>query len=102
MVQDTIRAVREAEKEADQMKKDASEKGKVLIEEAKKEAEAMREQTLQKVKEKRLEAEQALAKEGEAYLTNSVSEAGKEINSLRENTKGKSNKVMEVIMENLI
>lgn len=102
MVQDTIRAVREAEKEADQMKKNASEKGKVLIEEAKKEAKEMKEQTLQKVKEKRSEAEQALAKEGEAYLADSVKEAGKEINSLRESAKGKSNKVTEVIMENLI
>ena len=68
MVQETIQAVKEAEQKADEMIRNASEQGRVLVEEAKLKAEAKKNETKKAVKEREQKAESDFVKEGEQIL----------------------------------
>ncbi len=102
MVQDTIQAVKEAEAKAAQTVREASERGKSLIDDAKRQAQQMKEETQAAVKKKAAESEAGLLKDGEAYLEQSMKEAQEEITAMKEAAETKADKAVELIISELI
>ena len=102
MVQDTIQAVKEAEAKAAQTVREATEKGKSLVDAAKRQADQMREETQAAVKKKAAESADGLAKDGEAYLEQSMKEAQAEIAAMKAAAESKTDKAVEMIISELI
>ena len=94
MVQETILAVKDAESKGEQLLKDAADKGKALVERAKKEAEELKETSIQEAK--------AGEEETGRYLAESMKEAEKEITAMKQEVAGKSQMVIEKIIQDLI
>ncbi len=65
MIQDTVKAVIEAEKQAAEITKAASEEGKIIVANAEKEAEKLRISTVNEVKEERKKVVASAEEEGE-------------------------------------
>ena len=102
MVQETILAVKDAESKGEQLLKDAADKGKALVERAKKEAEEMKNHTMKELKETSTQEAKAGEEETGRYLAESMKEAEKEITAMKQEVAGKSQMVIEKIIQDLI
>ena len=102
MVQETIQAVKEAEQKADEMIRNASEQGRVLVEEAKLKAEAKKNETKKAVKGREQKAESNFVKEGEQILNKALEEAKQEAISLQETAKKRTKEAVSLIISELV
>lgn len=102
MVEDTMKAVREAEEKAAQLIRDASEQGKKLVEDAKKQAQIRQEETALRFKSDLAAARKESDREGSEYLKRAVEEADVEIDAMNAAAKKKADAAVAMIISELI
>lgn len=102
MVEDTMKAVREAEEKAAQLIRDASEQGRRLVEDAKKQAELRQEETALRFKGDLAAAREEADREGSDYLERAMKEADEGIEAMNAAAGKKADTAVEMIISELI
>lgn len=102
MVEETIQAVRETEKQAEEILNDAKEKQKEILIDASKNAEAERSDYLSKLTGEAKTAMEAAKEEGQQLQAKAEAEVETEINLLKEMALQKKEEAMDLVIEELI
>ena len=102
MVEDTIKAIRETEKKAEEMIADAKASESQLLEKAKQEAAELESCMIEQAKAQAAKARDEALRAGKEKLEETVQEAGSEIKQLKETAKSREKEVVQAIVEALV
>jgi vacuolar-type H+-ATPase subunit H len=102
VLEDTLKAVKEAEAKADDIVKEAEAKAASILNDAKAEAQALKDDTRQKVRSKNQEVAAKTQAEGEVQLQAAAEDVQKEIAALKELIAPKKKDAVDAVISSLV
>jgi vacuolar-type H+-ATPase subunit H len=102
VLEDTLKAVKEAEAKADEIVRDADAQAASILNDAKAKAQAMTEETRQKVKSRNQEVAAKTQADGELQLQEAAKEAQREIEAMKELIAPKKKDAVKAVISSLV